>query len=216
MGEEKFSNLKKAIIDGDEIISEELTVAALAEGIPANDILQKGLVPGIREIGKLFGQGEVYLPELIVSGQAMETAIRHLEPFFAKESASNTGAFLIGTVQGDVHDIGKNIVAMMLKGNGWKVRDLGVDVSPEDFCKAVKEGAFDVLGMSALLTTTMASLDLTIEALNQAGLRHKIKIMIGGAPVTQDYADKIGANAFGLDAWDAITKAEKLLAAARQ
>ncbi|MBW2090901.1 MAG: corrinoid protein [Deltaproteobacteria bacterium] len=213
MSDTLFSNLKEAIIQGDEIKSEELTVSAINQGISAHDILQKGLVTGIREIGELFGRGEAYLPELIVAGNAMETAIKHLDPLFGQGGSSSAGTFLIGTVKGDVHDIGKNIVAMMLKGNGWKITDLGVDVSPEDFCRAVGEGSFDILGLSALLTTTMENLDLTIKALSDAGLRDKIKIMIGGAPVTQDYADRIGADAFGQDAWDAITKAENLLKA---
>ncbi|MBW1710506.1 MAG: cobalamin-dependent protein [Deltaproteobacteria bacterium] len=142
----------------------------------------------------------------------METAIKHLDPLFSQEEASVACTFLIGTVRGDVHDIGKHIVIMMLKGNGWKATDLGVDVPPEGFCEAVKEGSFDILGMSALLTTTMKSLDMTIKALEEAGLRDNVKVIIGGAPVTQDYADKIGADAFGEDAWDAITKAERLLA----
>ncbi len=211
MREQLFSGLKKAIIEGDEVTSEELTVSAVKEGISATEILQKGLVPGIREIGELFGRGEVYLPELIVAGNAMETAIKHLDPLFAREELSMAGSFLIGTVQGDLHDIGKNIVAMMLKGNGWKVTDLGVDIPPEVFCKAVGEGDFDVLGLSALLTTTMANLDLTVKALAEAGLRDKVKVIIGGAPVTQEYADKIGADGFGEDAWDAVAKAERLL-----
>jgi 5-methyltetrahydrofolate--homocysteine methyltransferase len=204
-------NLRKAIIEGDARKTVELTKAAIKEEISANDILHKGLVPGIREIGELFGKGECYLPELIVSGKAMEAAIEQLEPLFGNGESFDTGRFLIGTVKGDVHDIGKKIVTMMLKGNRWKVTDLGVDISPEQFCKAVREGNYNILGMSALLTTTMPNAASTIRSLEDAGLRNKIKVIVGGAPVTQEFADKIGADAYGKDAWDAVIKAEKLL-----
>lgn len=204
-------NLRKAIIEGDARKTVELTKAAIKEEISANDILHKALVPGIREIGELFGKGECYLPELIVSGKAMEAAIEQLEPLFGNGESFDTGRFLIGTVKGDVHDIGKKIVTMMLKGNRWKVTDLGVDISPEQFCKAVREGNYNILGMSALLTTTMPNAASTIRSLEDARLRNKIKVIVGGAPVTQEFADKIGADAYGKDAWDAVIKAEKLL-----
>lgn len=204
-------NLRKAIVEGGARKTVELTKAAIKEEISANDILHKALVPGIREIGELFGKGECYLPELIVSGKAMEAAIEQLEPLFGKGESFDTGRFLIGTVKGDVHDIGKKIVTMMLKGNRWKVTDLGVDISPEQFCKAVREGNYNILGMSALLTTTMPNAASTIRSLEDAGLRNKIKVIVGGAPVTQEFADKIGADAYGKDAWDAVIKAEKLL-----
>ena len=204
-------NLRKAIIEGDARKTVELTKAAIKEEISANDILQKALVPGIREIGELFGKGECYLPELIVSGKAMEAAIEQLEPLFGKGESFDTGRFLIGTVKGDVHDIGKKIVTMMLKGNRWKVTDLGVDISPEQFCKAVRDGNYNILGMSALLTTTMPNAASTIRSLEDAGLRNKIKVIVGGAPVTQEFADEIGADAYGKDAWDAVIKTEKLL-----
>lgn len=204
-------NLRKAIIEGDARKTVELTKAAIKEEISANDILHKGLVPGIREIGELFGKGECYLPELIVSGKAMEAAIEQLEPLFGNGESFDTGRFLIGTVKGDVHDIGKKIVTMMLKGNRWKVTDLGVDISPEQFCKAVREGNYNILGMSALLTTTMPNAASTIRSLEDARLRNKIKVIVGGAPVTQEFADKIGADAYGKDAWNAVIKAERLL-----
>ena len=204
-------NLRKAIIEGDARKTVALTKAAIKEEISANDILHKALVPGIREIGELFGKGECCLPELIVSGKAMEAAIEQLEPLFGKGESFDTGRFLIGTVKGDVHDIGKKIVTMMLKGNRWKVTDLGVDISPEQFCKAVRDGNYNILGMSALLTTTMPNAASTIRSLEDAGLRNKIKVIVGGAPVTQEFADKIGADAYGKDAWDAVIKAEKLL-----
>ena len=179
-------------------------------GIPAKQILE-GLVAGIMTVGKLFGSGEYYLPELLMSGKAMQTALDQIEPLLIKEKSSYMGKFLIGTVKGDMHDIGKNIVIMMLKGSGWEITDLGVDVSPEHFCSKVKEGNYDILGMSALLTTTVENAAKTIEALKNAGLRNKVKIMVGGAPVTQEYADRIGADAYGEDAWNAVIKSKILI-----
>jgi len=211
MKEIDLLSLRKAIIEGDARKAVGLTKAALRGEISAHDILRKALVPGIREIGELFGKGECYLPELIVSGKAMEAAIGQLEPSFGKEESFDTGRFLIGTVEGDVHDIGKRIVTMMLRGNGWNVTDLGVDISPEQFCKAVEDGDYNILGMSALLTTTMPKAASTIRSLEDAMLRNNIKVIVGGAPVTQEFADAIGADAYGRDAWDAVIKAEKLL-----
>ncbi len=211
MVEEVFGNLSVAVVEGDTAKTIATIDAALKEGIQPNDILRKGLFPGIRKVGELFNAGEYYLPELIVSGKTMGAAVNHLNPFIDKQSSQKVGKYVIGTVTGDVHDIGKNIVIMMLKSNGWEVTDLGVDIAPQQFCEAVREWDFDILGLSALLTTTMHVLDETIKALEDAGLRDKIKIMIGGAPVTQKYADKIGADAYGSDAWEAVTKAEALL-----
>ncbi len=164
------------------------------------EILDEGLISGIKEVGELFGRGEYFLPELLVSGEAMLGALELLEPLLSKGETPFVGKCLIGTVQGDVHDIGKNIVIMMLKGNGWEVTDLGVDVSLEDFCSAVDKGDFQVLGMSALLTMTMSAAAKTIEALKAAGLRDKVKIMVGGAPTTQEWANEIGADAYAPDA----------------
>jgi len=211
MAGEELENLSKAVVEGDEEKILDLTNAALSNGISADDILKKGLIPGIRKVGELFNKGEYFLPELIVSGKAVQTAVDYLSPKFSKGKASGSGKFLIGTVKGDVHDIGKNIVKMMFKSNGWEVTDLGVDISPEQFCTAIREGDFDICGMSALLTMTMAQAAEAIKALKNAGLRDKVKIMIGGAPVTQEYAKQIGADAYGRDAWDALTKAEGLL-----
>lgn len=211
MAGEELENLSKAVVEGNEEKILDLTKAALSNGISADDILKKGLIPGIRKVGELFNKGEYFLPELIVSGKAVQAAVDYLSPKFSKGKASGSGKFLIGTVKGDVHDIGKNIVKMMLKSNGWEVTDLGVDISPEQFCTAIREGDFDICGMSALLTMTMPQAAEAIKALKNAGLRDKVKIMIGGAPVTQEYAKQIGADAYGRDAWDALTKAEGLL-----
>ena len=213
MKEDVLLDLNNAIVDGDIKGSDQLTRVAVEEGIPATDVLQKGLIPGIRKIGELFGEGERFLPELIVSGKAMEASMKHLEPMFSREESVTRGRFLIGTVKGDLHDIGKNIVIMMLKGNGWEITDLGVDVAPDQFCNAVADGSYDILGMSALLTTTIGSMTETINALNEAGLRNKIKIIIGGAVVNQKITDDTGADAWGQDGWDAVVKSEELLGA---
>jgi 5-methyltetrahydrofolate--homocysteine methyltransferase len=211
MNEEIFKKLGGAVIKGNKNRTLELTKEAVNEGVPIKEIIQKGLIPGIRTVGDLFNKGEYFLPELIVSGKAMQSALDYLKPKTEKEEIFNAGKLLIGTVKGDVHDIGKNIVIMMFKSSGWKVTDLGVDISAKQFCDAVKGGDFDILGMSCLLTMTIPSAASTIKALKDAELRDKIKIMIGGAPVTQEYADQIGADAYGKDAWEAVIKAEALL-----
>ncbi len=190
-----FEELSRVIITGDDDAAFELTKKALAANVPANEILEKGLIPGLRKVGDLFEKGEYFLPELIVSGDAVSRALELLEPILSKEGAPFMGKYLIGTVKGDVHDLGKNIVIMMLKGNGWEVTDLGVDISPEEFCSAVERGDFQILGMSSLLTMTMPNAAMTIEALKAAGLRDKIKVMVGGAPTTQEWAERIGADA---------------------
>lgn len=194
-----LAELSKAVIDGDSDAAFELARRALTSGVPANEILDKGLIPGLRQVGDLFEKGEYFLPELIVSGDAVAQALELLGPMLGKEGTPSKGKYLIGTVQGDVHDLGKNIVIMMLKGNGWEVTDLGVDVSPEEFCSAVDKGDFQILGMSSLLTMTMPNAARTIEALKAAGLRDKVKIMVGGAPTTPEWADKIGADAHAKD-----------------
>jgi len=206
-----FNEISKSIIDGNAAKAKELTKAALAANVPAKDILGTGLIPGIREVGKLFSSGLYFLPELLVSGKAMSTAMEILGPELSKSEVPPTGKYAIGTVRGDVHDIGKNIVIMMLKGNGWEVTDLGVDVPPEDFCSAVKEGDYQILGMSALLTTTMPTAVDTIEALKTARLRDKVKIMVGGAPTSKAWADKIGADGYASDAAEAVIVAEALV-----
>ncbi|HUU64647.1 MAG TPA: corrinoid protein [Dehalococcoidales bacterium] len=194
-----LEELSQAVIAGDMDAASELTKKALATSVPASEILSKGLVPGLQKVGDLFEAGEYFLPELIVSGDAVSQALELLAPLLGKEDAPYMGKYLIGTVQGDVHDLGKNIVIMMLQGNGWEVTDLGVDVSPEEFCAAVDQGDFQILGMSSLLTMTMLNAASTIEALKTAGLRDKVKIMVGGAPTTPEWAEKIGADAHAKD-----------------
>ena len=207
-----FKKLEQSLISGDIEKTEELTLAALKAGVPAKEILDKALAPGLDEVGRRFQQGEFFFPELLVAGEAMKTAMARLKPALAKPGAGDTiGRYVIGTVKGDIHDIGKNIVMMMLEGNGWEVTDLGIDVPAEAFVKAVRENDVQVLGMSALLTTTVSRLVETIEMLKTQGLRKKVKVMVGGVSVNQAYADKIGADGYGKDAVEAVIKARKLI-----
>jgi len=206
-----LNEISKGIIAGDSNAVLELTKAALDANVPAKEILNKGLIPGLKKVGDLFETGEYFLPELLISGEAASRAVELLEPVLSKGDTPPAGKYLIGTIQGDVHDIGKNIVIMMLKGNGWEVTDLGVDVSPEEFCSAVDKGDFDILGMSSLLTMTMPNTAKTIDALKTAGLRDKVKVMVGGAPVTQEWADTIGADGYAADASAAVKIAVALV-----
>jgi len=206
-----FSKISKAIVDGDEDVAVELTEKALQEKVEAKQILDEGLIPGIEKVGELFGAGEYFLPELLVSGEAMSRAIEVLEPFLTKSGMPAKGKIAMGTVQGDVHNIGKDIVIMMLKGRGWDVTDLGVDVDPETFCSVVRDGDYQILGLSSLLTMTMPDTVKTIEALKAAGLRDKIKIMVGGAPTTQEWANEIGADGYAKNASEVAKLAATLI-----
>lgn len=206
-----LDELSQSVIAGDTDRAISLTKACLDAGTPAKNILDKGLIPGIKTVGELFSKGDYYLPELLMSGEAMRAALDTLKPILSKGGSLPAGKYVIGTVQGDVHNIGKDIVIMMLEGNGWEVRDLGVDVSPQEFCSAVEKNDFQVLGMSALLTSTMPKFAETVNTLKAAGLRDKIKVMIGGAPVTQALADEVGADAYAPDAPQAVIKAGQLV-----
>jgi 5-methyltetrahydrofolate--homocysteine methyltransferase len=216
MSKETLENLKSSVIDGktEEVI--RLTREALNLGIPAVEVVQEGLIPGVQRVGELFSLGEYYLPEMMIAAKSMQGALGILEPLITgKRDLFHSGKFLIATVKGDIHDIGKNIVAMMLKGSGWEVTDLGVDVPPQKICEAIGTGGYDIFGMSTLLTVTMPAAAATIQEINKAGLRKKIKIMIGGAPITREFADKIGADEIGKDAWEAVTRARRLLEAGK-
>ena len=206
-----LSELSKSVVEGDTARTANLAKANLNAGVSAKEILEKGLIPGIKAVGELYTKGEYFLPELLMSGEAMKAALEALRPILSRAGIPPAGKYLIGTVQGDVHNIGKNIVVMMLEGNGWEVTDLDVDVSPEEFCSAVEKNDFQILGMSALLTATMLGFAETINALKAAGLRNKVKIMVGGAPVTQAFADEIGADGYAPDAAQAVIKAELLI-----
>ncbi|MHC4116952.1 MAG: corrinoid protein [Planctomycetota bacterium] len=202
--------LADAVIKGDQNTAVEITKAALAEGTAPKSVLDDGLIAGMDVIGARFKKNEVYIPEVLIAARAMKMAMEILEPELAKAGVEPVGKFLIGTVQGDLHDIGKNLVAMMLKGAGFEVVDLGVDVDPEKFVEQVKAADANVVGMSALLTTTMPGMEKTLKALRDANV--SAKIMVGGAPVTQDYADRIGADGYAADAASAVDVAKSLVA----
>lgn len=206
-----LTEISKSVLAGDVSSTVAKAKTALDENITAKDILDKGLLPGIEEVGDLFEKGELYFPELMMAGEAMKAAIEVLRPELSSKKVSSAGKYVIGTVQGDMHDIGKNIVIMFLEANGWEITDLGTDQPPEKFCEAVEKGDFDILGLSALLTFSMPVMGQTIKALKNAGLRDKVKVMVGGVSVTQDYADQIGADAYGKDAVDAVRKANQLI-----
>jgi len=202
--------LSEAIIKGDQNNAVKITRAALDEGMKAEKVLNEGLIAGMDVIGARFKKNEVYIPEVLIAARAMKSAMEILAPALAKAGVKPVGKFLIGTVQGDLHDIGKNLVAMMMKGAGFEVIDLGVDVSPEKFVEQSKTRSVNLVGISALLTTTMPSMEKTVKALKSSGV--KVKVMIGGAPVTQEYADKIGADGYSPDAASAVELAKSLMA----
>ena len=206
-----FDELTKAIVVGDSDASLELTKKAMNAGISATEILGRGLLPGMEIIGKQFEKEEIFFPELLAAADAMKAAVALLKPELSKSKIPPAGKYVIGTVEGDAHDIGKNIVKMMLEQNGWEVTDLGTDVPIEKFCSVIEEGSFDILGLSALLTITMPAMGDVIKALRAAGLRDKVKVMIGGAPLTQSFADQIGADAYAKDAVEATRKAKSLI-----
>lgn len=201
--------LSEAIIKGDQKTAVDITKAAINEGMAPGTILGDGLIAGMNVIGIRFKANEVYIPEVLIAARAMKMAMEILEPKLIEAGVKPLGKAIIGTVQGDLHDIGKNLVAMMLKGAGFEVVDLGVDVSADKFVAKAKETNPQLVGLSALLTTTMPSMEKTIRALKDAGI--SAKTMIGGAPVTQAYADKIGADGYSPDAASAVDLAKSLL-----
>jgi 5-methyltetrahydrofolate--homocysteine methyltransferase len=202
--------LADAVVRGDQNTAVELTRAALAEGAPVKSILDDGLIGGMDILAARWKRNEVYIPEVLIAARAMKTAMEVLEPELAKAGVQPIGRFLVGTVQGDLHDIGKNLVAMMMKGAGFQVTDIGIDVPAEKFIDQVKSSGAQLVGMSALLTTTMPAMEKTLKAMKEAGVT--AKIMVGGAPVTQAYADKIGADGYAADAATAVDVAKKLIA----
>ena len=202
--------LADAVIKGDQATAVEITKAALSEGTAPKSVLDEGLIAGMDVVGARFKKNEIYIPEVLIAARAMKMSMEILEPELARAGVEPVGKFLIGTVQGDLHDIGKNLVAMMLKGAGFEVVDLGVDVGPEKFVEQAKASGAQLVGMSALLTTTMPGMEKTIKALKEAGV--SAKIMVGGAPVTQDYADRVGAHGYSPDAASAVDTAKSLVA----
>jgi len=206
--EQIVSNLYR----GEDDVVADLVQQALDEGRAPAEILNGGLIAGMDEVGKDFKNGELFVPEVLIAARAMHAGMNVLRPLLAESDVPSAGKYVIGTVQGDLHDIGKNLVRMMLEGAGFETIDLGTDVKPDGFVAAVQEHQPQLLGMSALLTTTMPGMKVTIEALQEAGLRDVVKIMVGGAPVTAAFAEQIGADAYAPDAATAVDVARGLVA----
>ena len=199
------------LYDGDDDAVAELVQEALDQGLAPQDILSGGLIAGMDEVGKDFKAGELFVPEVLIAARAMHAGMGVLRPLLAESDVPSAGKFVIGTVEGDLHDIGKNLVRMMIEGAGFETIDLGTDVKTDAFVKAVREHRPVLVGMSALLTTTMVNMKGTIEALEEAGLRDSVKVMIGGAPVTAAFAEEIGADAYAPDAASAVDVARGLV-----
>jgi 5-methyltetrahydrofolate--homocysteine methyltransferase len=205
-----LDELREAVIDGQAKLAVAKATQGLERGIPAEVLLQDGLIAAMGEVGRLFEENEIYVPEMLVAARAMNATVAVLQPRLIEHEVQSSGTVAIGTVQGDLHDIGKNLVAMMLKGSGFDVVDLGTDVPPERFIDAIRAGA-DVVAMSALLTTTMTSMKDVVEAITLAGLRDQVRIIVGGAPITAKYAAVIGADGYAPDASKAVRKVHELL-----
>jgi 5-methyltetrahydrofolate--homocysteine methyltransferase len=205
-----LKQIQEALLSGKKDEVEKLVDQALASGLSAAGILNQGLIAGMERLGIMFKNNEVFIPEVLVAARAMNAGMAKLEPLLIKEGIQPKGAVVIGTVKGDLHDIGKNIVAMMLKGAGYKIIDLGIDVSPEKYVAAAKENRANIVALSALLTTTMVQMKNVVDAVEAAGLG--IPVIVGGAPVTRDYADQIKAQGYAPDAASAVEEVGRLLA----
>lgn len=205
------TQIRTNVIEGDAPATLELVKQALTNGIPAEQILNEGLIAAMAHVGKLFEEGEYYVPEMLIAARAMKGGLELLRPALAAAKVQAIGKIVIGTVQGDLHDIGKNLVAMMMEGAGFEVIDLGVDVTPEKFVEAINAHQPQLVGCSALLTTTMPKMKATINAIERAGIRSRVKVLVGGAPVTARYASEIGADAYAPDASAAASIAKSLL-----
>jgi len=206
-----YSDLYQAILEGNAKKAKEATERALAEGADPNELLDRYMIPAMDEVGRRFECQEYFVPELLIAARAMKTALELLTPRLAQAGGRKAGKVIIGTVKGDIHDIGKNLVASMLEGGGFEVTDLGVDVPAEKFVEAVGNQENVIVAMSALLTTTMGYMREVIKALEQAGIRSRVKVMIGGAPITQRFADEIGADGYSENASGAVVLARRLL-----
>lgn len=212
MSEELFKKLTQALIDGEPEDAESLAKQALEEGVDPLACINQGLMPGIQKVGELFSSGEYFLPDLIIGADAMKAALDILEPaLVGGQQREVVGTVVLGTVEGDLHEIGKTLVGTMLTANGFQVIDIGVDQSAEAFVAAIKEAGADMVGASALLTTTMLQQKKLVEALEEAGLRDKVKVLVGGAPVTEGYAKEIGADGYAEDAISAVDIAFRLM-----
>ncbi|MCD4674297.1 MAG: corrinoid protein [Anaerolineaceae bacterium] len=206
-----LETLYEGVVDGDMELAQEKVQEALDAGIGPGRILNDSMIAAMAEVGQLFEDGEFFVPEMLIAARAMAGGMAILKPYLSEGDVQSPGKVVIGTVKGDMHDIGKNLVAMMLEGAAFEIVDLGTDVSPDKFVEAVKDSGANVVAMSALLTTTMTNMANTIEALQEAGLRDKVKVMVGGAPLTLDYANKIGADGYAPDANQAVANAKSML-----
>lgn len=205
-----FSEIREAVVRGDMEGVTRGVRQGLEAGAASGDLLSEALIPGMIEVGDLFESGDVFVPEMLLSARAMKAGLEVLKPLLVTDGIQPLGTVALGTVQGDIHDVGKNLVAMMLEGAGFKVIDLGVNVPPDRFVQAARDGA-QILGLSALLTTTVRAMPTVIQALEAAGLRQKVHVMVGGAPVTDEFAEEIGADGFAADASLAVKRAKMLL-----
>ncbi len=207
----KISELNQFVIDGQRDKVQEAVEELLNNGSPPKKILDEGLISAMTEVGNRFEDGDLFVPEMLISARAMQAGLGILRPYLVELGIKASGKIIIGTIQGDLHDIGKNLVAMMFEGAGFEVIDLGTDVQPTQFVSAVKEHEPNLVGMSALLTTTMVNMKTTIDYLSEQGLRDEVKVIIGGAPITSDYADQIGADGFAADASRAVSVGKLLI-----
>jgi corrinoid protein of di/trimethylamine methyltransferase len=215
MTDTAFQAMRQAVVDGDADAAEAAAKAAIEAGIPPLTAIDEGFMPGMQEVGAGFAAGDLFLPDMMLAARAMQRALGVLEPELKKAAVERTvaGRVVIGTVAGDIHEIGKNLVGMLLSTSGFEVHDLGVNVAPERFVAAAREHNADIVGLSALLTTTMTGQRTVIEALTAAGLRPPVKVMVGGAPVTGQWATDIGADGYSEDAMGAVELAKRLMAA---
>jgi len=206
-----LATIAEGVQSGNQELVTQNVDEALGAGLAPEDILSKGLVPGIQALGKLFKDGQAYLPEILISARAMRSGTEKLKPHLATKDIQKKGTVVVGTVEGDMHDIGKNLVKMMLESNGYEVHDLGADVTADSFAKATREVNADIVAASALLTTTMTMIPDVVAALTEAGLKNKVKVMIGGAPITRQFADEIGVEGYADDCASAVDEADRLM-----
>ena len=207
-----MQDIGAALIDGQHKTVDELTAKALADGVPALEVMDDGLIAAMQIVGIKFRENFIYVPEVLACARAMKAGMAHIEPILSASGIKPVGKVVMGTVKGDLHDIGKNLCIMMLRGSGFKVFDLGVDTSADEFLAAIEEHGAKLMGMSALLTTTMPNMAVTIEVFIDEGIRDDVKIMVGGAPVTKEFADEMGADGFGKDAMECVALAKRFAA----
>ncbi len=209
--EKYIEQISQAVMEGNRDSTTSHVQAALEAKVDVNTILQEGLILAMSEVGRLFEEGEYFVPEMLIAARAMKSGLELIKPLLVSADIKPRGKVALGTVKGDLHDIGKNLVGIMLEGAGFAIYDLGTDISPQQFIDVIEKQEVDLIGLSALLTTTMPMMETTIQAISEAGLRSRVKIMIGGAPITKEYADKIGADGFAPDASQATKLAIDLI-----